>query len=177
MTDSRTAPTVDSAPGWLTRLLRTFGDISASETRDVVVMFFNIFMLLVAYYVLKTVREPLVLLTGGAELKSYAAAAQAAVLLLYVPAYGMLAARLPVSRLVTGVNLAMAGMIELFFVLGYAWVRRRGSGQRSYGPAAHQSPASRCVGLAQAAGMLRRKRGCVTSPLPGIIPCGRGCDA
>ena len=118
MTDSRTAPDTNAPAGWLTGVLRTFGDVSPSETRDVVVMFFNIFMLLVAYYVLKTVREPLILATGGAELKSYAAAGQAAVLLFYVPLYGALAARLPVSRLVTRVNLAMVVMIELFFVLG-----------------------------------------------------------
>ena len=35
-------------------------------------------------------REPLILATGGAELKSYAAAAQAAVLIGFVPLYGWL---------------------------------------------------------------------------------------
>ena len=68
------------------RLLRVFGDVRAGEGRDIVFMFLNIFLLLVAYYVLKTVREPLILTAGGAELKAYAAAAQAAVLLFYVAA-------------------------------------------------------------------------------------------
>jgi AAA family ATP:ADP antiporter len=104
----------------LTRALRLFGDVSPGETRDVVVMFLNIFTLLVAYYVLKTVREPLILATGGAELKSYAAGAQAAALLLYVPLYGALASRLPVHKLVTWINLAMAACIELFFAAGLA---------------------------------------------------------
>ena len=44
-------------------------------------MCLNVFLLLVGYYVLKTVREPLILIAGGAELKSYAAAAQAAALI------------------------------------------------------------------------------------------------
>jgi ATP:ADP antiporter, AAA family len=110
------------SPTWITRLLRLAGDVSVDETRDVVVMFLNVLMLLVAYYVLKTVREPLILATGGAELKSYAAAAQAAVLLVYVPLYGALAARLPVSRLVTRVNLGMVACIQLFFLLGRAGV-------------------------------------------------------
>jgi AAA family ATP:ADP antiporter len=104
----------------MTRVLRLFGDVSAEETRDVVLMFSNIFTLLVSYYVLKTVREPLILATGGAELKSYAAGAQAAVLLVYVPLYGALAARLPVHRLVTWVNLGMFACIEFFFLTGRA---------------------------------------------------------
>ncbi len=123
MTD-RNPPPAPSAGrlGWVTRLLRLVGDVSVDETRDVVVMFLSVFLLLVAYYILKTVREPLILATGGAELKSYAAAAQAIVLLAYVPLYGALAARLPVSRLVTRVNLAMVACIQLFFLLGRAGV-------------------------------------------------------
>src|SRR5262245_58088323 len=99
MADSHPPSTTNAGPTpWTTRLLRLAGDVSVGETRDVVVMFLNIFMLLVAYYVLKTVREPLILATGGAELKSYAAGAQAAVLLAYVPLYGALAARWPVNQ-------------------------------------------------------------------------------
>ena len=104
----------------ITRVLRIFGDVSAEETRDVLLMFSTIFMLLVAYYVLKTVREPLILATGGATLKSYAAGVQAAVLLLYVPLYGMLAARLPVQKLVTWVNLGMVACIQFFVLTGLA---------------------------------------------------------
>jgi ATP:ADP antiporter, AAA family len=104
----------------INRMLRLFGDVSVDETRDVLLMFLNVYLLLVAYYVLKTVREPLILATGGAELKSYAAAAQAAVLLFYVPLYGGLASRLPVNRLVTWVNLGMAACIQIFFLTGLA---------------------------------------------------------
>ena len=46
---------------WTSRVLAIFGDVEPGEVRDVVLMFLNIFMLLVAYYVLKTVREPLIL--------------------------------------------------------------------------------------------------------------------
>lgn len=109
-------------PTLLTRLLRLIGDVSVDETRDVVVLFVSILTLLVAYYILKTVREPLILATGGAELKSYAAAGQAAVLLIYVPFYGWLASRLPVGQLVKWVNLGMAACIQLFFLLGRAGV-------------------------------------------------------
>jgi ATP:ADP antiporter, AAA family len=104
------------------RFLRLFGDVASSEVRGVLLMFTTIFTLLVAYYLLKTVREPLVLATGGAELKTYASAAQAMVLLFYVPFYGRLAASLPVQRLVTRVNLGMIAVIQIFVVTGLAGV-------------------------------------------------------
>ena len=48
----------------------------------------NLFTLLGAYYLLKTVRESLILAEGGAEVKAYSSAAQAAILLGVVPLYG-----------------------------------------------------------------------------------------
>src|SRR5215470_11108602 len=127
MADSHPFPASSEHTPWTTRLLRLVGDVSVSETRDVLVMFLSIFVLLVAYYVLKTVREPLIL-ASGAQLKSYAAAVQAAVLLFYVPLYGAIAARLPVNKLVTRVNLGMIVCIELFFLLGSAHVSGVGFG-------------------------------------------------
>jgi AAA family ATP:ADP antiporter len=104
------------------RLLRVFGDVRSGEGRTTLLLFANIFLLLVAYYVLKTIREPLVLATGGAELKTYAAAAQAALLLFYVPAYGSLTQRLPPRRLVIVVLLFFLVCIQLFFFGGLARV-------------------------------------------------------
>lgn len=117
MTDASAPPRTDAPSSILHRALRIFGDVGPGDVHDVLVMFSSAFLLLVSYYVLKTVREPLILATGGAELKSYAAGAQAAVLLAYVPWYGRLAASLPVHRLVMRVNVAMAAVIQLF-VLG-----------------------------------------------------------
>src|SRR4029077_7793352 len=98
----------------LDRALGLFGDVRAGEGPIVLLMALNGFLLLVAYYVLKTVREPLILASGGAELKSYAAGAQAAALLLYVPLYGWLAARLPRQRFLSVVVLGFIGCIEAF---------------------------------------------------------------
>ena len=83
----------------------------------------DIFLILSAYYVLKTVREGLILGGGmfglrGDELKIYSAAGAAALLLAVVPAYGALASRVGRLRLV---NLCYAGVIAslaLFYVLG-----------------------------------------------------------
>jgi len=79
-------------------------------------MSLNIFLLLVAYYVLKTVREPLILMAGGAQLKSYAAAAQALTLVVYVPVYGWVASKLPRQRFLMAVILFFVGCIQLFFL-------------------------------------------------------------
>jgi AAA family ATP:ADP antiporter len=123
-------PDIRSAGSLADRILRPFGDVRPGEGSNVLLLFANIFILLVAYYVLKTVREPLILLTGGAEVKTYAAAAQAALLLIYVPAYGWLASRLPARRLVMTVLLFFFACIQLFFLVGVSgmWRTRRLSG-------------------------------------------------
>ena len=68
MSETPQAPSGDgAAPGPLDRVLRVFGDVRAGEGATVLLMCLNVFLLLMAYYVLKTVREPLILLAGGAE--------------------------------------------------------------------------------------------------------------
>src|SRR4030095_13393438 len=52
------------------RALKVFGDARAGEGETVLLMAFNVFVLLVAYYVLKTVREPLILASGGHLLRA-----------------------------------------------------------------------------------------------------------
>jgi AAA family ATP:ADP antiporter len=104
-------------PGAVDRALRVFGDVRACEGGTVLLMALNVAILLVAYYVLKTVREPLILLAGGAELKSYAAAAQALTLVAYVPLYGWVAGRMPRQRFLAAVVIFFVACIELF-VLG-----------------------------------------------------------
>jgi AAA family ATP:ADP antiporter len=103
------------------RFFGLFGDVRPGEGQNVLLLFANIFILLVAYYVLKTVREPLIL-ASGAEVKTYAAAAQAALLVAYVPAYGWLASRLSARRLVTTVLLFFFTCIQLFFFAGLAGI-------------------------------------------------------
>lgn len=102
-------------PGPLDRLLSLFGDVRPGESGTVLLMSLNVFLLLVAYYVLKTVREPLILMAGGAQLKSYAAAAQALTLVIYVPVYGWVASKLPRQRFLMAVILFFVGCIQLFF--------------------------------------------------------------
>jgi len=114
------------APSGLDRVLRLFGDVRPGEGATALLMSLNVAQLLVAYYVLKTVREPLILLSGGAELKSYAAAVQALTLVAYVPLYGWVASRLPRQKFLTAVILFFVGCIQLFFLGGQAGVPHLG---------------------------------------------------
>ncbi len=91
-----------------------FGDVRPGEAGAALLQFLNLFLLLVGYYVLKTVREPLVLTTSGAEVKSYAAAAQALLLMGFIPLYGWLAARVSRLQLITWLLLFFVACIELF---------------------------------------------------------------
>jgi ATP:ADP antiporter, AAA family len=103
-------------PGPLERCLRVFGDVRSGEASTVLLMLLNIFLILAGYYVCKTVREPLIFASGGAELKSYTAAGQALVLMLFIPLYGWFASKVDRARLIYGVTLFFILNLELFWL-------------------------------------------------------------
>lgn len=98
----------------LDRLLSVFADVRAGEGVTAVLMLANIFLLLVCYSIIKTVREPLVLLGGGAEVRSYAAAGQAILLMGFVPLYSWVASKARRMTLVIGATVFFIACIELF---------------------------------------------------------------
>jgi AAA family ATP:ADP antiporter len=89
--------TVVSHPSFLGRTLargfRPFAQVRPEEALTATAMMFAALLLLSAYYLLKTVREPLILLQGGAEVKLYARAAQAVLMVGVVHVYGEIAKR------------------------------------------------------------------------------------
>src|SRR3954452_24377856 len=98
----------------LDRALSLFTDVRPGEGAIAVLMLANIFLLLIGYSVIKTVREPLILLGGGAEVRSYAAAGQAIVLMGFVPLYSWFASRVDRVKLLLGVTLFFIFDIQLF---------------------------------------------------------------
>lgn len=102
----------------LERFLRIFADVRGGEAWTAILLMFNLFTLLTAYLIIKTVREPLILASGGAEIKSYAAAGQAVLLLLVVPAYGFIATKVNRIKLITCVVLFFISNLVVFYVLG-----------------------------------------------------------
>jgi AAA family ATP:ADP antiporter len=105
--------------GRLERLLRPFTDVEPGEAGTALLMFVNLFLLLLGYYVLRTVREPLIL-ASGAEVKSYASAGQALTLMGFVPLYGWFASKVGRGRLILGFILFFVVNIELFSLAGRA---------------------------------------------------------
>ena len=101
----------------LDRFLGLFGDVRAGEAWTAMLLMLNLFCLLTGYLIIKTVREPLILAGGGAEIKSYAAAGQALLLFLIVPAYGILASKINRIRLITWVTLFFISNLIVFYFL------------------------------------------------------------
>jgi len=103
----------------LDRFLSLFSVVRAGEGVGAVLLAANVFLLLGTYYVLKTIREPLILnAPGGAEVKSYASAGQALLFLLVVPIYGALASRVNRMKLIGWVTAFFMGNLALFYAFG-----------------------------------------------------------
>ena len=106
----------------LDRVLALGADVRAGEGTGALMLAANVFLLLAFYYLLKTVREALILSEGGAEVKSYAAAGQGLLLLGFVPAYGILASRVKRLTLINWVTVFFASHLVIFYLLGVAGV-------------------------------------------------------
>ena len=107
----------------LDRLLGIFTVVHPGEGLTAVLLMLNIFLLLASYYLLKTIREPLILtVPGGAEVKSYAAAVTAGLLIMLVPLYSAIAARVSRVKLINGVTVFFMACLVAFFVLHRAGV-------------------------------------------------------
>jgi AAA family ATP:ADP antiporter len=125
---------VPERPGPLDRLLGLFSEVHPGEGGRAVLMLVNVFLILVSYYVIKTVREPLILNTevpgflkalgiqDTAEVKTFAAAGQALVLMAFVPAYSWFASRVDRMKLIVGVTLFFVANILAFAVAVHAGV-------------------------------------------------------
>src|SRR6476646_10338209 len=103
--------------GTLERLLSPFADVRRGEAPSVLLMALTMFLILAAYYMLKTAREVFILSEGGADVKSYSSAGQALLLLVLVPAYGAFASRVNRTQLVQWVTLFFAANLLVFLGL------------------------------------------------------------
>jgi AAA family ATP:ADP antiporter len=106
--------------GLLERALSPFADVRRGETAGVLLLTLLMFLVLSGYYLLKTAREVFILSEGGAEVKSYASAGQAVLLLILVPAYGAFASRVRRVQLITWVPLFFAVNLLIFFAVASA---------------------------------------------------------
>ena len=109
--------------GRLEKMLSAFADVRAGEGINVILLTLSVFLLLCAYYLLKPVREALILAESGAEVKSYSSAGQAVLLLGIVPLYGWVASKVNRIRLLSGLTLFFVMNLVLFWFFGVRGAR------------------------------------------------------
>ena len=102
----------------LERSLRLFADVREGEAPTALLLTLNVFLILTAYYLLKVAREPLILLGGGAEVKSYASVGQSILLVLVTSIYGWLATRVARMALIAWVSGFFIADLVVFWALG-----------------------------------------------------------
>jgi ATP:ADP antiporter, AAA family len=105
---------------WLDRTLSLLTEVRAGEGTTALLLAANLFLFLALYYVLRPVRQSLILSESGARAQSYAGAAQALLLLGLVPAYGALATRVNRIRLIAIVTMFFASNLVIFYFIGRA---------------------------------------------------------
>jgi len=112
----------ETAPDPITRFLRLFTDIRQGEAPKALLLALNVFLILLAYYILKAVREALILTGRDAQTKSYLGAAQAILFIFVVKAFSRLASRVPRHLLISWVTLFFISNLALFYFMDLAGV-------------------------------------------------------
>lgn len=105
------------SPG-LERFLSVFATVRAGEGATAFLLMANVFILLTAYYIVKPIREALILSEAGAEIKSYSGAVLAMLFLLVIPLYSKIAGRVDRVRLINGITAFFISNLIVFYVLG-----------------------------------------------------------
>ncbi|MGF1509364.1 MAG: NTP/NDP exchange transporter [Myxococcota bacterium] len=109
----------------LERVLSIVTELRPGEGITALLLALNVFVLLTAYYVIKPVREALILaMESGAQYKSYMSAGIALGLLVVVPMYSRYASRVRRNRLVVGVTLFFVSHLAIFYVASqFTWTQ------------------------------------------------------
>ncbi|MEL6822813.1 MAG: MFS transporter [Calditrichota bacterium] len=107
----------DAPKSLLERGLSLFTEMRSGEGATALLLTLNVFLILTSYLIAKVVREPLILTGGGAEIKSYSAAAQVFVLMGAVQLYGWLVNYFDRRTLLNYVTTFFAANMVLFYLL------------------------------------------------------------
>ncbi len=100
------------------RFLRIFADIRPGEAPKALLLALNIFLLLLAYYILKPLRESLLLVDkDSAVIKSCLSGAQAVLFVFVIKAFSRLASKVPRHALITWTTLFFISNLVVFYAL------------------------------------------------------------
>ncbi|MCG8604945.1 MFS transporter [bacterium] len=108
--------TTNKSKSPLERFLGLFAEVRGGEGVTAIMLALNVFLVFSSYYIAKVVREPLILLGGGAELKSYLSAVMVFLLILAVRGYAWLASKFARRKLINVVNIFFSACMALFFI-------------------------------------------------------------
>jgi ATP:ADP antiporter, AAA family len=121
MSDTATAvtPPQSAAPFNLGyKFLRIFADIRHGEAPKALLLALNVFLLLLAYYILKPLRESLLLVDQKApQVKSYLSGAQAVLFVFVIKGFSRLASKVPRHVLITWTTSFFISNLVIFYFL------------------------------------------------------------
>ena len=121
MTDASTAaagPRSGSPYNLGYKFLRIFADIRHGEAPKALLLALNIFLLLLAYYILKPLRESLLLVDQKApQVKSYLSGAQAVLFVFVIKGFSRLASKVPRHVLITWTTSFFISNLVIFYFL------------------------------------------------------------
>ncbi|HDZ26230.1 MAG TPA: translocase, partial [Candidatus Aminicenantes bacterium] len=103
--------------GFAYKILRLFTVVRPGETLTALLLTLNVFLIFVAYYIIKPVREALILAGKGPEWKSYLGAVIAVLLIFVVKIFSIIASKLPRQKLITWVTLFFISNLVIFYAL------------------------------------------------------------
>jgi len=104
------------------RLLTLFTRVRPGEGRGALLFMLHAFLLLFSYQVVKALREAFMLAKFSAEVRAYAVAVTAVILMLLVPLYGAVRRRLDGARLLRAVTVFFAANMLLFAAAAWSGI-------------------------------------------------------
>jgi AAA family ATP:ADP antiporter len=104
------------------RLLRVCTKIDTCEVPVAFLLTLNIFFLFVAYYIIKPVKEALILAGMGAEMKIYLAGGQVLLLIFVLKLYSKFASKIPRHKLIARTTFFFMSHLVIFYLLALAKV-------------------------------------------------------
>lgn len=108
--------------GLVYAILRLFTKVYPGEAATALLLMLNVFLLLAAYYIIKPVRDALMLESWPAEIKTYLSAAIAVLLIFAVKIFSFIASKMPRHKFITWVTLFFISNLVLFYILHLAGV-------------------------------------------------------
>jgi AAA family ATP:ADP antiporter len=104
------------------KFLRLFTVIHPGESGTALLLMLNIYLLFVAYYIIKPVRTALIIAGKGAEWESYLSAVIAVLLIFVVKAFSSVASHLPRQKLISWVTAFFISNLVVFYFLSFSGI-------------------------------------------------------